>query len=226
MNLNQTIDLLAQLHYRTVWNGLNVSIENKKGSYRSGVDKDGKAWSQKQPWPYGYLSNAVEGHDGDKVDVYLGPDPKAKKVYIVHINVPDTDKYDEDKCMLNFSSREQAMKAFREAYDKPDRFFRSLSVMSVEDFKNKVTDKSNNGKKLAAMGYTIDPISTFRSPNSKLKRVPTDDPGETDDEYMDVTKRNSKETIKEKMKLLTNKGVRWGINTADREDRLDTTYRR
>lgn len=35
--------------------GLDISIENPKGSFRSGVDKDGKPWSVKMPSHYGYI---------------------------------------------------------------------------------------------------------------------------------------------------------------------------
>lgn len=50
------------------------------------------------------------------------------------------------------------------------------------------------------------PIDTFHPPSlvkrGKQDHVPTDDPGETDDKFLDVTKRNSKDTWEERMKLL------------------------
>ena len=69
MNLIQPIDLnkARKLHYRTVFQGMKISIENKKGSYRSGVDSDGKPWRTKLCFPYGYLIGAV-GNDGDNLD--------------------------------------------------------------------------------------------------------------------------------------------------------------
>lgn len=92
-----------ELQGRTTWNGLNISIENKKGSVRRGVDKDGHKWATKMHFDYGYI-RGTEGTDGDHVDCYLGGNKDAKKVYIVHQNDPVTHKYDEDKCMLGFDT--------------------------------------------------------------------------------------------------------------------------
>lgn len=61
-----------------------------------------------------------------------------------------------------------------------------------------------------AMGHAhIDPVTWFRPPSLTKReksneegRVPTDDPRETNDKYLDVTKRNSKDTLEQKYKLL------------------------
>jgi hypothetical protein len=43
----------------------------------------------------------------------------------------------------------------------------------------------------------------FHPPSERNpKRIPTDDPGETDDKFLDVTKRNSKDTKEQRMKIL------------------------
>src|SRR5712675_2337109 len=101
MNLRTTLDLLAnrKLHDRIKVRGLSISIENRKGSIRKGVDKNGKAWKVKMTWPYGYIRNSM-GVDGDHVDCFIGPNENAKQVYIIHRQDPDTKKYDEDKCLL------------------------------------------------------------------------------------------------------------------------------
>jgi hypothetical protein len=60
--------------------------------------------------------------------------------------------------------------------------------------------KSLKGLKSNGAMY-IDPITTFHPPSLKnAKRVPTDDPRETDDSLLDVTKR--KEATEQRMKLL------------------------
>ena len=58
-----------------------------------------------------------------------------------------------------------------------------------------------------AMGHAhIDPVVWFKPPSLTKRgldqRVPTDDPRETDDKYGDVTKRNSKDTLEQKYKML------------------------
>ena len=52
--------------------GFDISIENKKGSTRSGTDKDGHEWSSKMFYDYGYIRGTV-GVDTDHLDVYIGP---------------------------------------------------------------------------------------------------------------------------------------------------------
>lgn len=39
--------------------GLNISIENPKGSTRSGTDKDGNDWSCEMLFTYGYFNGTI-----------------------------------------------------------------------------------------------------------------------------------------------------------------------
>lgn len=116
--------------------GMDISIENKKGSYRSGTDSDGHQWRIYMHYDYGYIRETV-GTDGDHVDCYIGSDKTADKVYIVHQKKPGTKQYDEDKCMLCFDSAENAKKAYMKQYDRPG-FFGGMETMSVEEFKSYV----------------------------------------------------------------------------------------
>ncbi|HET8550890.1 MAG TPA: hypothetical protein VFM97_00250 [Gammaproteobacteria bacterium] len=116
--------------------GLDISIENPKGSVRSGVDPDGHEWRQKMHCAYGYIRR-TEGVDGDHVDVYIGPDEDAENVYIVHQRkAGDWKAYDEDKCMLGFATLADAKRAYLRQYDDP-RFLGPVTVMPFEDFKDK-----------------------------------------------------------------------------------------
>ena len=135
-----------KLQDRTSWNGLKISIENKKGSVRRGVDKDGHQWATKMHFDYGYIRGS-EGTDGDHVDCYLGDNMDAKKVYIVHQNDPVTHKYDEDKCMLGFDSLEDAKKAYLMQYDRPG-FLGKIDTMDFDEFKEFILLKRNHGKKI------------------------------------------------------------------------------
>jgi hypothetical protein len=117
--------------------GLDISIENPKGSVRKGVDPDGKEWRTKMHHAYGYIRR-TEGVDGDHVDVYIGPDEDASNVYIVHQRkAGDWQKYDEDKCMLGFSTKEAARRAYLRQYDDP-RFLGPITTMPFDEFKTKV----------------------------------------------------------------------------------------
>ncbi len=123
-----------KLQGRTRLYGMDISIENKKGSYRSGVDKDGHKWKVLMHYDYGYIRGTV-GVDKDHVDAYVGPDKNATKVYVIHQNDPVTHKYDEDKCMLCFSSAADAKAAYMKQYDRPG-FYGSMTTMTIDQFKS------------------------------------------------------------------------------------------
>ncbi|MCQ2086616.1 MAG: hypothetical protein MJZ37_00870 [Bacilli bacterium] len=132
------------LQGRRKFAGFNISIENKKGSYREGTDSNGHKWRVKMYHDYGYIRGTV-GTDGDHVDCYLGPNENAKNVYIVHQQNPETKKYDEDKCMLGFNSLAEAKAAYKKQYDRPG-FLQSITTMDLEEFRSKVLDPKNKGK--------------------------------------------------------------------------------
>ena len=133
-----------KLQGRTRLYGMNISIENKKGSYRSGTDKDGHKWKTLMHFDYGYI-RGTEGVDGDHVDCYIGTDKKSEKVYVIHQNDPVTHNYDEDKCMLCFASAADAKKAYMKQYDRPG-FFGSMETLTIDQFKSYVF--SHLGKKI------------------------------------------------------------------------------
>jgi len=95
--------------------GLNITIENAKGSTRSGVGADGSRWETKLPSAYGYFKRS-EGADGDHVDVYVGPHLKSNFVWIVDQVDPDTKRFDETKTLLGFGSKAQALKTYIAAF--------------------------------------------------------------------------------------------------------------
>jgi tail protein len=134
------------LQGRTTFAGLKISIENRKGSIRRGVDSDGHKWAIKMKYDYGYIRE-TEGVDGDHVDCYLGDNENARNVYIIHQKIPGTDIYDEDKCMLGFNTLEEAKRAYFSQYDKSG-FFGGVDTVPIEVFKEKVRLKKWHGKKL------------------------------------------------------------------------------
>lgn len=99
----------------TTVHGLRISIENAKGSKRSGVAPNGKKWSVRMPAHYGYVKG-TEGADGDHVDVYLGPSPGNHVVYVVDQIDLATGKFDEHKALVGFPSKEAALAAYRAGF--------------------------------------------------------------------------------------------------------------
>lgn len=119
------------------WNGLTIRIENPAGSVRRGKNRAGGTWEVRMKYDYGEISGS-EGVDGDKVDVFVGPNLEAPMVYVVHQRqYGNWTEYDEDKCMIGFDSQEDAVAAFLTNYSDP-RFLGPVTAMPVEEFKAKV----------------------------------------------------------------------------------------
>jgi SPP1 gp7 family putative phage head morphogenesis protein len=142
-----------ELEDRYKFAGFNISVENKRGSTRSGTDKDGHEWHCRMFFDYGYI-RGTEGVDGDHVDVYIGPDEETQSVYIVHQNDPVTGKYDEDKVMLGFSSLHDARAAYLKQYDRPG-FLGKIDVMPIEEFREKVLSKQYHGKMIKSVSQRV-----------------------------------------------------------------------
>ncbi len=123
-----------ELQGRTEFQGLKISIENRKGSVREGVDPDGHKWRIKMKYPYGYIREFGAGEDGDHIDCYIGPDKKSRLVCIVRQQDPIKKTYDEDKVMLGFRTPGEAKKAYLAQYDNPD-FFGGMDVVDIDKFK-------------------------------------------------------------------------------------------
>lgn len=98
-----------------VFKGLEASIENPKGSTRSGVDPDGNEWSVTMPEAYGYIKR-TEGADGDHVDAYFGSNPDSDNVWVVDQIDPDSSEFDEHKVMLGFNTQADATASYTAAF--------------------------------------------------------------------------------------------------------------
>lgn len=127
--------------------GLDISIENPKGSNRSGSGGDGKEWkSPPMPAHYGYIRGTV-GKDGDHVDCFIGEKSDSKRVYVID-QKNDDGKFDEHKCMLNCSDRDEAVRLYKGSFsDKKNRIMK-VTRMSIPDFKDWL--KHGNTKKPVA----------------------------------------------------------------------------
>ena len=132
-----------QIGMKREFAGLVINIERAAGTDRYGVNKEGKEWRTKMMYDYGFISSA-KGEDGEGLDVYLGPNEKAKSVFIVHQNSPQTEKYDEDKVLIGFESAAKAKKGYLAHYDSP-KFFGGMSEISLDEFKD-IIENHKDGK--------------------------------------------------------------------------------
>lgn len=139
-----------KLQGRIEIHGLDISIENRKGSVRKWYDplKDEEGQT-KMKYPYGYI-RLTEGSDGDHVDVYIGDERESKNVFVIHQNNPKNGEYDEDKVMLCFKDADAAKKAYLQHYDDP-KFYGSMERWGLDDFVDHVKRKKGKitgGEKL------------------------------------------------------------------------------
>ncbi len=130
--------------------GLPITIENKAGSERSGVDGAGKRWSCKLPADYGYIKR-TEGADGDHVDVYVGPDAGSRQVFIVNQHELGG-KFDEHKVLLGFDSEQQAVDHYCRAFSDGRGHERigSVETVSMDTFKHWLANGSTDKKAKAS----------------------------------------------------------------------------
>lgn len=114
--------------------GLDISIENPKGSVRSGVSADGKRWSNTMRAHYGYIKTTLAG-DGDAVDVFIGDRPELELVFVVNQIDPVTRKFDEFKCMLGYPTEQAARQGYLANYDDGWEGLGSITPMTLPQFK-------------------------------------------------------------------------------------------
>ena len=124
-------------------NGFEITIENPKGSYRKGVDSNGKEWKIKMNNDYGYFLNSI-GYDGDHIDVFLGNDFGSKKIFVVDQKI--NGKFDESKVMLGFKTSNEAKKAYLSNYEKNWKGFHKITEVDEGTFKSWLYDGKKQRK--------------------------------------------------------------------------------
>lgn len=130
----------------------NVTIEQPKGSVRSGVDKDGKKWSTTMQNTYGYI-RGTEGVDGDHIDVFLSDDIDGwdgRKVFVVDQYNPDG-SFDEHKVMLGFNDIDVADAAYLSNYEEGWSDSRKIVIRpsTLEDFEKWINSSHRKTKPFA-----------------------------------------------------------------------------
>ena len=126
--------LEGYIHFK----GIPIEIENKKGSIRSGKDKNGKEWSIKMNADYGRIP-MTEDSTNEMMDIYVGDNKDSDKVFVVKQLIPETKEFDELKWLLGFNSKEEAIKLYKSQYNKLG-FFGGIKEYSFDKFKSIVFD--------------------------------------------------------------------------------------
>ena len=129
--------------------GFDVTIEQPKGSVRSGVDASGKAWSQEMHNTYGYI-RGTEGVDGDHIDVFLSDhlDNWNGMVYVVD-QVNKDGSFDEHKVMYGFDSEQEARDAYLSNYEEGWTGLGNITGVTRDEFKKWVDSSHRKTKPFA-----------------------------------------------------------------------------
>lgn len=136
--------------------GYDVTIENPKGSVRSGKDADGNEWSVTMNNDYGYI-RGTEGVDGDHIDVFLSDNPETGDVFVIDQVNPDG-TFDEHKVMYGFKSALAAKRAYMANYSKDWTGLGNITRVSKEEFKKWVNSSHRKTKPFAEYKSVV-PVS-------------------------------------------------------------------
>ena len=124
--------------------GYDYTIENPKGSVRSGKDADGKEWKITMHDTYGYIRGKF-GKDGDHLDMFINDkadlDNWDGDVFVVDQVNPDG-SFDEHKVMYGYDSMDDAEKAYLANYSKGWQGLGNITGASKTEF-DKWLDTSN-----------------------------------------------------------------------------------
>lgn len=124
--------------------GYDYTIENPKGSTRSGKDANGKEWKVTMHDTYGYIRGKF-GKDGDHLDMFINDkadlDNWNGDVFIVDQVNPDG-SFDEHKVMYGYDSMDDAKKAYLANYSDGWQGLGNITGASKDEF-DKWLDTSN-----------------------------------------------------------------------------------
>lgn len=151
--------------------GYDYTIENPKGSTRSGKDADGKEWKVTMHDTYGYIRGKF-GKDGDHLDMFINDkadlDNWNGDVFVVDQVNPDG-SFDEHKVMYGYDSMDDAKKAYLANYSKGWKGLGNITGASKDEF-DKWLDTSNRKLKPFA-DYAKGKFSQAQSVNNEAPKT-------------------------------------------------------
>lgn len=130
----------------------DITIEQPKGSVRSGVDANGNKWETTMQNTYGYI-RGTEGVDGDHIDVFLSDDIdgwNGRRVFVVD-QYNEDGSFDEHKVMLGFNETDDAEAAYFANYDNDwaKKHKTVVTGVNLEDFEKWIDSSHRKTKAFA-----------------------------------------------------------------------------
>lgn len=136
--------------------GMDISIENPKGSKRSGVSPDGVRWESTMAHHYGYFPG-TKAADGDNLDVYVTDGAEdAPSIFIIDQRNQDG-SFDEHKAVFGPRTEEDARAAYLANYEPGWTGLGAISSMPVDAFKAWAFDGKKKRKPLV---YVVPEVTT------------------------------------------------------------------
>ena len=162
----------------------NITIENPKGSVRSGIDTEGNKWETIMQNTYGYI-RGTEGVDGDHIDVFLSDDIdgwNGRRVFVVD-QYNEDGSFDEHKVMLGFNETDDAEAAYFANYDSDwaNNHKTVVTAVNMEDFEKWIDSSHRKTKAFAeyksvksveeqSSGTQVDRLSEIKSRIEELHK--------------------------------------------------------
>lgn len=162
----------------------NITIENPKGSVRSGIDTEGNKWETIMQNTYGYI-RGTEGMDGDHIDVFLSDDIdgwNGRRVFVVD-QYNEDGSFDEHKVMLGFNETDDAEAAYFANYDSDwaNNHKTVVTAVNLEDFEKWIDSSHRKTKAFAeyksvksveeqSSGTQVDRLSEIKSRIEELHK--------------------------------------------------------
>lgn len=162
----------------------NITIENPKGSVRSGIDAEGNKWETIMQNTYGYI-RGTEGVDGDHIDVFLSDDIdgwNGRRVFVVD-QYNEDGSFDEHKVMLGFNETDDAEAAYFANYDSDwaNNHKTVVTAVNLEDFEKWIDSSHRKTKAFAeyksvksveeqSSGTQVDRLSEIKSRIEELHK--------------------------------------------------------
>ena len=124
--------------------GMDITIEQPKGSIRTGKDASGKEWHSEMHNTYGYI-RGTESVDGDHIDIFLSDNPAEGNVFVVD-QVNKDGSFDEHKVMYGFADVESAKQAYLSNYEKGWQGLGNITEVSKDEFKKWIDSSKRKTK--------------------------------------------------------------------------------
>lgn len=130
----------------------DITIEQPKGSVRSGVDANGNKWETTMQNTYGYI-RGTDGVDGDHIDVFLSDDIdgwNGRRMFVVD-QYNEDGSFDEHKVMLGFNETDDAEAAYFANYDNDwaKKHKTVVTGVNLEDFEKWIDSSHRKTKAFA-----------------------------------------------------------------------------